>query len=213
MSLRAFSISWITSSPAVARPNILRKARELECVSQRSKQKNRNEPVLVVKPCRWSSCNEELRSVGSRTRVRHADSIRTVMSKRRMELVSEIRSPQRFATCAISQRISCLYHLIDNHVQQKLHKEGEKKTTNEFGDNTMEDDLVVVPFSSETNKILHRLWDVVREKIDMDISFSGMENSTSTKRTRGSYWRRNGKLVSSGLFVENVAISGLFSIW
>jgi hypothetical protein len=72
---------------------------------------NLNSRMLVIQPGRWNSRDEELRTVRPRTGVGHGQSIWSIMSVFSREFIFKRPAPDRFTTCTVSHRVSCLEHL------------------------------------------------------------------------------------------------------
>lgn len=87
------------------------------------------------------------------------------------------------------------------------------KATHKLGNNAMKDNLIIIVFPTESHKVLHRLWRLVGEQVDSDISLGRVNHGFPSERSlssgRGS---GDGHFVPSGLLVEDVAVVRFFAV-
>ena len=99
-----FSIWWITSSPAVARPNIY----SLEMYDVRRRESEGQYGMFSIEPGRSFRRNEELWSVCVWSSISHTQSIFRMFQIR--DFIFEFSAPDTFSTSPITQRIPSLNH-------------------------------------------------------------------------------------------------------
>jgi len=68
-------------------------------------------------------------------------------------------------------------------LQQAIEDEQETSKTHEFGNNSMENDIVVIILSRQPNEILDRFRSEIWEQIDEHVSFRRVNDCASTERT------------------------------
>merc|ERR1719221_2139780 len=101
-----------------------------------------------------------------------------------MEFIFELATPYTFTTSAISLGISCLDH----------------KSLN----NTMEDSVVVITIFRMHREILHRLWTLLKEKLDHNITHRCVDGSLFAQWVFCPYGCGHRGIFFSWLFIENI---------
>lgn len=145
LSVRTFSIAWITSNPAVARPNTLFpttpgvrldghceqglkvQERTNACCRACQRRISRSVGFSLTAPTTSArrqnsprarhSRDKELTPVRLGSSVGHAEHVGPVVLEQRVELVFERGPPQGLAPGAVAERISCLEHLYTERPQ------------------------------------------------------------------------------------------------
>ena len=85
-------------------------------------------------------------------------------------------------------------------------------TTHKLGNDPVEDDLVVVALASEANKVLDRLWGLIRIQVDGNVSLGGVNDGPPCQRSRETGGRsRDGEFVPRWFLVEDISVPGLFT--
>ncbi|KAG5221325.1 hypothetical protein IMY05_C4432000400 [Salix suchowensis] len=155
--------------------------------------------VLFIEPRRCSCSDEELRTVRTRTSIRHTDSVRSQRNisaisemQRSSENSSETPYPNRGPSCTITERIPSLNHELRN--------------------DTMEDDTLKVTAASVANKVLHRFRCLRGKQAKMNVSDGSVDGGRIGNRrwsfvcccgSSGS----NALFLSSRSFIEDIAVA------
>mmetsp|Transcript_20517 Transcript_20517/g.65484 ORF Transcript_20517/g.65484 Transcript_20517/m.65484 type:complete len:265 (-) Transcript_20517:1395-2189(-) len=147
--------------------------------------------VLAIQPRRGHRCDEELRSVGVRPRICHAERVRAVVAElSRIDLVLEVAAPHGLPPSPIPFRIAGLHH--------------------EALDHAVEDHVFIVAPRRECGEVFDGARCFVREQRQDDIAKRSVKRCLAGKNTGDtlhcSARESTGATAPSlGLFVENIA--------